>query len=723
MRTNQSLIGMRIAVVNGAPILAAAAISLIGMSGASLGAMPFQEEQQNPLGDRAHWIEELEPGIRVMGRVAKFGAAGRVHTFEVTPDGKSLVTGHDNQIVVWDIESGNMIAIAETGSISKLCFSKDGRLGAIEGEYDSDTDWKRRFLVFNLDDLSREGEVDLKNPVPSSYFPCRFSNDGETAWVATVGGELEQFDWRNRKHLRTIRTVGRTEDLAFTADEQSLLVPIAQPRQLRGVGLVDVESGALTERLFEDDLHGMVWNIAINDSAGLLLAVQRTKGLKLFEYPSGRIVPLAEAFNSTRDFLRAQISADGRWFGATFWRYADWKYRLIIGNARTGEVVGEIGDDTPSVGLFRFSPDGNSLYVAFRGQAGIAELDMPLAASLKTEALAVDAPSYRLSFSGDGRLLLSTNATGQSQLWSLETERSIKIVSDGLSYSGYLGTGNRVFGMAGDNQLLVLETDPDVMTIGTYDFAPFVSADPIEWMTAAWNGHPRPQSESLYHVRAYPLDDGRTIAVTGHSNRKGKYCLWDTEARRLVCTQTIDLQPEATEFAEEERPRAAASRIVPTKDGKYLGRVCDGKLALIEPKTGEFVQEWPLAASGEEYSLTFCPHQTIAACLVDNRLILLDYENGEILQKMSLGRLRYGHGSAEVQFSADGRRLLRGWQLDGRWHVNVYDTSDWSEIVSRTSSAGCYQAIAISHDGRMLAISQADSRIQVWDLDVLAARN
>ncbi|MFO0950756.1 MAG: CDC27 family protein [Isosphaeraceae bacterium] len=125
-------------------------------------------------------------------------------------------------------------------------------------------------------------------------------------------------------------------------------------------------------------------------------------------------------------------------------------------------------------------------------------------------------------------------------------------------------------------------------------------------------------------------------------------------------------------------------------------RVSDGKATLTEPLTG---------AS----SYTFSPDSRFLALSLQGRARCFDLENGRCISEWKLP------GSAfSMAFRPDGRALALGF--GGVEGVAVFDPKDGSLLTRLPVGELTGHAVAWDPDGRLLAVSGTEPRIQLWDV-------
>ena len=230
--------------------------------------------------------------------------------------------------------------------------------------------------------------------------------------------------------------------------------------------------------------------------------------------------------------------------------------------------------------------------------------------------------------------------------------------------------------------------------------------------------------------------DGQTLAVGGLD---GSVCLWDVATRRpRLALRSPPTLPYSLAFKPDLSAVAVAGpgpRI--TLHDLATGRVSYGSpckpvafRALAYAPDGQTLAEGgvdgsillhsasgrsKVVVSGPSPAITavkFAPGgRTLATADVSGAVMLWDLEGGRQLARVQAAEVPLG----DLQFTTDGRGLVvSGACLLGPRFCDL-TTGRVSAIAPGLS--GLYPAVALSPDGRTLAIARADGAIVVWDLD------
>ncbi|QEH37071.1 Serine/threonine-protein kinase PrkC [Aquisphaera giovannonii] len=194
--------------------------------------------------------------------------------------------------------------------------------------------------------------------------------------------------------------------------------------------------------------------------------------------------------------------------------------------------------------------------------------------------------------------------------------------------------------------------------------------------------------------------DGRQVA-TGHLASAGNLRIWDAATGRLV--KAIDGHPDrlrSVAFSPDGRTVAAAGGLSAEK-----GR--DWTIRLFDPGTGARVRELP-GHSDTVRSVAFTPDGRRLISTGNDRLAhLWDIESGSVL-----ATARGAFSFAGLAVSPDGRFVAIA---DEAGAVTVRDTETLAARVTFRPTRDLLLNLAYSHDGRSIASCGRSGVIRVWD--------
>ncbi|GGY98925.1 nSTAND1 domain-containing NTPase [Streptomyces poonensis] len=293
-----------------------------------------------------------------------------------------------------------------------------------------------------------------------------------------------------------------------------------------------------------------------------------------------------------------------------------------------------------------------------------AIVSLRAAAALPGRRHLVSGAAYvRLTFSSDGRTLITGDGSGRVRLWDVATAKTLRTLAD-------TGEGRVYMELSRNGRTLAVAVRKDVVRL--WDATTFKIRRTLP--TDRWIEKLSP--------------DGRTLATGG---REGGIRLWDATTGELLHTLPAE--------------RTTGHTFSP--DGGTLATTDDEKgVRLWDVTTGEALRTLP--TKGTTYP-SFSPTDGGTLVTTDEEAIRLwDADTGKVRRTMAgdddVGSARAG------QFSPDGRVLAT---FDRRL-VRLWDATTGE--ASRTLPGEDTDIMAFSPDSRALATGDEDGRIALWDV-------
>lgn len=318
------------------------------------------------------------------------GGGADVKCLAFTPDGSRLLTGHGNQVRVWDVVRGKELLPlrGRASAVRALAFSPDGKSLAL-GQNDS---------TARVWDLARGAESLVLKGHGSAVSGIAYSPDGKRLATASYDQTARLWDARSGRELKTLKGHERVvNSIAFSPNGGSLLTASfdatwrrwnaawGSSRAFRGhEGLVyravlsrdgrraatagddktariwDADSGAELRRLAHP---GPVLDLAFLADGGLLLTGCEDKNARLWNVATGQLV---ETFPQDSPVAAVAASPDGARIAL-----GHWNGTICLLEAGSGRQLAA-GAQVGGVKALAFSPDGARL--ASAGWDGAAHL-------------------------------------------------------------------------------------------------------------------------------------------------------------------------------------------------------------------------------------------------------------------------------------------------------------------------------------------------------------
>ena len=411
---------------------------------------------------RHGYIQNQVWSIITKEKIATFSAlGGTVGAVAFSPNGKTIATGVETRIRIWDVETEQeLIRMESEDFINTISFSHDGALIAVAGR-----DGLVKVWEVNTGQLINTFRHDayVKSIAFSPTENILASGGGDTTvklWNAITGTEIY-----------TIQSSGRIGAVAFSPDGKTLAWTGGGPYKLPAIHLWDMATQSfvavyeipannpINSLAFSPDGKTLVtvdgrffdsvkvWDINTGNTIDLghigltpisfsadstMLATGGTRGAKLWDVNTGTNVANIP-INPGSSVTHASFSPDGR----TLAYRVSWEKFTRLWDVTTQTQTGII--ENPSVDYWSFSPDGKILASA----AGriITLWDVATGRPIAT----LEGHLYTINsviYSPDGNTLASASLIGNTiRLWDIATKQNIETFEGNSRYAAFSPDG------------------------------------------------------------------------------------------------------------------------------------------------------------------------------------------------------------------------------------------------------------------------------------------
>jgi WD40 repeat protein len=305
-------------------------------------------------------------------------------------------------------------------------------------------------------------------------------------------------------------------------------------------------------------------------------------------------------------------------------------------------------------------------------------------------------PIVGMSFTPDGRQLVSASEDKTIRVWELATGKTVRTIR-GESAPGIQG---RIYAMA-------LSPDGKWLAVGGWTFGSRLLNE--------------------FGIRLYDFGSGRLVARLETDKFLAFNLAFSPDSRYLISGNATNASVFASIWDVEQRQR----KHNPFSNSTAVGFMPDGARAVTNGSKGPIV--WRAADGlevlrGEGHStrvvrLAVAPDGTVASGDESGEIRLWD--PGSMYDRRSekvgvAGRLlaRQGSNTGNLSFSSDGKTLLAcvAGVPDGQG-CRIYDVPSGQAIVTYSGHDSAVTATAISPDGRWAATAGgSNNEIHIWDL-------
>ncbi len=628
-------------------------------------------------------VDSLPQAQRVLAEVAYapgtrllFDLQGvPILSLDISPDGSLLAGGVGNTIMVWDAQTGRIIAqlsgtnqSGHTNRVRALTFSPDGAFIASGGA-------DGRIVIWNVENATQQSRWDAHSDGVNAL---AFTPNGR---FLLSGGEDRQIILWNHLTGELVQNYsghgGAINSLAFNNDGTLFASGSDDDR----IGVWSMSDGFIK---FLSGHNGDVVSVAFSPTAASrLLSGSADDTIRLWDVLNNNVTP--RIFTQHNDDVNGvAFFPDGREFISV-----SSDTSMIVWNIETGTVTNSFNDHDASVLSIAVSTDGRMMFSG--ADNGIGRLwDLTNAEQItvfsghqSNNALLRNVVGV---YGKDDLTVLSGSYDGTLRLWSVAT---------GLTIQEFRGHTDLVLDVA-------IASDDSSALSGSADNRAIVWDIITGLPKVELIGH----SDDVYAVAYLP---NNTQAVTGDAD--GAIILWDvntgTEIRRFG--------PKIGKDGVGHDDIVYDVAVSP--DGtRLLSASADGNILLWDLNTGALLGEYKGHGTGVR-SVAFNSDGTMAVSGADNgSIILWDISDANLSALDRVIRRITGHDLPVmgVAFSPDDKSIASGG-LDRR--LSVWEVSTGAEIRRyRTGTTASFRSVDFSQNGQSLLTGMSDATLREWRL-------
>ena len=353
------------------------------------------------------------------------GHRGPIYSISFSPDGKILASGSfDEALHLWEVESGKHLKtlMGQSSNIYSVSFSPDGKLLASAGHRKTIYLWEIEMENYLKTLIWHKGPINSLS----------FSPGGKL--LASAGGDNIILLWEvdSKKHIKKFESHNTRicYGVIFSPDGKILASPGANGvpillwdvasgkhiKTLKGYSGVDVSSSSFRPSIsFSPD--GKMLASGVDGKTILLWEVVSGKLIKTLKGHSGNVLGIT--FSSDGKIL----TSAGKDKAILLWEVASGKHIKTLELCTNNYVNG-----------VSFSPDGKILASTGGYNEPILLWEVASGKHIKTIEWHKDSPAC-LSFSSDGKILISGNLDNTICLWEVASGKCIKKLE---GHNGYV---------------------------------------------------------------------------------------------------------------------------------------------------------------------------------------------------------------------------------------------------------------------------------------------
>ncbi|MBE9089179.1 hypothetical protein IQ232_05085 [Microcystis aeruginosa LEGE 11464] len=592
------------------------------------------------------------------------GHHGNVISVNFSPDGKTLVSGSDdNTIKLWNVETGQEIRTLKGhhGNVTSVNFSPDGKT-LVSGS------WDRTIKLWNVETGQ---EIRTLKGHHGNVISVNFSHDGKTLVSGSWDGTIKLWNGSTGQEIRTLK--GHDSDVEsfnFSPDGKTLVSGSWD-------GTIKLWNGSTGQEIRTLKGHDSdVESFNFSPDGKTLVSGSGDKTIRFWNGSTGQEIRILK-WHDGNVISVVNFSPDGKTLVS-----GSYDKTIKLWDVETGQEIRTLkGHDEP-VNSVNFSPDGKTL-VSGSGDKTIKLWNVETGQEIRT-LHGHDEPVNSVNFSSDGKTLVSGSDDKTIKLWNVETGKEIRTLKghDYLVTSVNFSPDGKTLVSGSDNKTIKLwnvETGQEIRTLKGHD----------NWVTS---------------VNFSP--DGKTL-VSGSDNNTIK--LWNVETGKEIRTlKGHDDNVNSVNFS---------------PDGKTLvSGSADNTIKLWNVETGKEIRTLK-GHDSAVYSVDFSPDgKTLVSGSEDNTIKLWNVETGQEIRTLK------GHDNwvTSVNFSPDGKTLVSGswdntiklWNVETGQEIRTLKGHDSGVYSVNFSPDG--KTLVSGSDDNTIKLWNGNNG---WDLDALMERS
>lgn len=658
-------------------------------------------------------FENLEPGVRLLGKPEPSAILGAVLDFQSIEGGQKLIAVCEDGIKLWDTKQNKILKTIKFETKISVCNSlkrsHNKKLVAISTWSFNDPNPNQPGVVWVVDnDLNQQAKF-LLDTEPSEIddqftagtnnlaLAIEFSDDDAHLALATS----KSFHWCEIESGDFVKT----HEFAIAKNHSNLII---EKDRILGLGFhsyqLDRKNGKLT-RLPDSlkELNKIHLSIFHKDSNRIFVAKQgKQSELIIFDLDDDSVQKIE--FPPHTRFLNMKLSADASLWAVTTLQSQSKFFQIEVYDSHSRELKHRFPLTSTFPKAFEFSANCKSLKVApLHGvgiqrlaiEPGLVEQNSPLTQSLRLR---------HVLLSGNGSTLLGCLVSSQAITWDWttgESEESSETMSTVLPTSSnddffYLNQKGIQFSIKKGRW-----SNDKNRTIQTYSIRRQLAMSALGYLTGFGN---QADAKSYYVLPS-------SVAIDEANNELHCVVIDTLDGIRV---QTVSLpNSKVTGRTLFKRPKNSDLAALPptaiTANGKRLAIFEDKKLKVIEVESKEILFE---QASPKVGRLMFSKNHDWLAIQTNEGIRIVIVDSGELIKEIK-------EPYALLAYAFNGKKLLVVSPKKGG-AVRIFNTTNWElELAHKTETANRV-SVSISNDGRRAAFALDNGRIELWDLEDLA---
>ena len=695
------------------------------------------EDSDKSDAESGEWVTDVEPGIKRYGKMPKFAKVGHSNSFDVSPDGQTIAFA-SGAVKFWDIEKEKVRETIGDAQTNFIEYSPDGmRLYSVGwgGQqhlakvYNAITGEEELVIKQKSNEKPQEQEVSgepgtLAAPVSSDFHPQGLAVSSEDDRIAIYSGQrVIVFDSQSGEQLADFKTDNYVQKYVFIKDGSQLLASngtIYSPETGEKIG-------SLPKRIFGQWMQVVTVN---PKNTNQVIGAQWNKGVIVFDLEEEEQTEL-EVDGGARHFTQLAVSGNGKLLAAASQTVNQLgkqtsKKVIYVWDLESGEIKNKLEHTYQHLAFLRFSSTGDFLYSKSHNEFGVTEWDLSKKFS-KLDRKGHTSPIHQLRFDADGESVFTSSYDGGAIVFDLESGEPFKKLKVPQVNHVTSNRDGQYFVTASSYQKMAIYDCKNDRTknVNVKSFRrPSVVTRFSRMLTGKQDGGNSYENYAISHVCV--ADDDEHIWLASRGQRHFRVERFTMPGGKSVERFKFKMEdywdfPEQTDsngsiVVGYSQLQWQPQTVAVSDNGELVAIVNDQKgVFVIDVQTGELVHDFGKIGGNYSSRLFFTKGGTNLLVYAKGVLKSFDARSGE--QVGTAVKVGHEHGNLVVSMCNDSSRMAF-MSHDKKMKVRVLDVNSMEEVFARTVKEH-HNGIAISNDGRKLAVAKSNCQFEVWDLDAI----
>ena len=690
----------------------------------SIDAAVAQKEKQS---ESDAWFTTVKPGIKRYGKIPEFAEVGQSQSFEVSPDAETLIFVSGQKLKFWDIEAGKVREeITLESHASLMEYSNDGLSlylagwnqksgGSIIYVHDGITgQFKHQIAPGELVDQEElNANVQLQGtPNPDQKIPFHIQqmavSPQDNKLLVNNGSLTIILDPESKEKICSLKPNRWSQTIAFSPDGKSLL---------HGSGeTYDANTGEKDDSNSIEKLGRNLSKIATHPRKNVVATASWNSGLSLYDFDKKQKIELEKPDGQNQTYL-VEFSGNGKMVAAIIRSLnsgnTKTNQKIVVWDLESRKVRNQIDIPAGHLSKLRFSADDKEIYTKFNTQFGISKWNIDQKQSKEKPLQGHTSHIRTMKFMDDGDSLVSLDIAGTGFVFDLDSgEPSQQIHCQNATHIATSSNSQFTVIAANYQQLTILNNKTKkTKHIQVRSYKPPSAVSRFKQMLSGSSNNG--QNWENFAISDITIsDDDEHVLIAMRGRQLFRLTPYELSSGKKLDHQRFKMK-NFWSIPDANQPRSMgqwnARSMTASSDRQLVGIISPDKdLFVIDAESKAIVHELG-KLEGHAPAIQFTPDSSRLVA-VANQLKIWDMETGEEVETPdnTSGRIT----SFAINTKGDRMATLAANK------ATLFDLETGEQLFEQKPDFGAV-AVAVSDDGKKLALARQNSQFEVWELSKL----